>query len=91
MSGCVYCGFPCARSRRGRLTARTLVSCVAHADLLALDPVYNLAGQLAAIAYPALALDRAPSARRREGPAFSPTAPLATAHAVAATSAGGSA
>ncbi|MGH7345921.1 MAG: hypothetical protein ACREK4_13485 [Candidatus Rokuibacteriota bacterium] len=40
-AGCVYCGLPRARVRRGGVVA-TLRACVGHADLLELDPVYAL-------------------------------------------------
>jgi hypothetical protein len=62
LAGCVYCGLPRARVRNSRRELLRLPSCVAHADLLAVDPAYDLAGHLVAVSYPALSLsDRAPA------------------------------
>jgi hypothetical protein len=77
-AGCVYCGLPRARERVGRVAFRRLPSCVAHVDLLAGDPAYGLAAHLAALSYPALVLDTAPSTSSREGPVGPPSAPLAS-------------
>lgn len=68
-AGCVYCGFPRARVRTAPAIVVTLPACVAHVDLLELDPAYNLAGYLASRSYPALDLARSPSSARRERPA----------------------
>jgi len=63
---CSYCSLPRARVKRGRREVE-LLACVAHLDLLALDPHHGLAVTLAREAYPALDLDaRAPSKLRRE-------------------------
>lgn len=78
-SVCVYCGLPRARVRDRLGEVRTLAACRGHVDLLPVDPAYDLAGHLAASSYPALALDRAPSAHRREGPPLPIPRPLATA------------
>lgn len=44
--GCVYCGLPRARVKRGAKVFE-LPTCRAHSDLLAVDPVYGLAATLA--------------------------------------------
>lgn len=64
--GCIYCDLPRARVRHGDRVLR-LKTCVAHSDLLPLDPFYGLAETLATETYPALSLaDRVPSAARKE-------------------------
>lgn len=78
VAGCVYCGLPRARVRSDDEAVTELPACRGHDDLLGVDPAYDLAGHLAAISYPALALDPSPSASRREGspsPLLRPLAP----------------
>ena len=43
---CVYCSLPRARVKKGRKII-VLPACVAHMDLLALDPAYGLVNTLA--------------------------------------------
>lgn len=76
-AGCVYCGLPRARVAAAGREPVELPACVAHSDLLELDPAFNLDGNLAVAIPPELASKSVLDARSRESAQTEPPRALA--------------